>query len=371
MLGRVTQQSPKRPYQPTTFLERGASVPFTTPMLAGAHVRPGARAGLELIVPNPSGGKGSYILPWTDMRALCRPTVHDAQLTEAIAALRCVTPSSIRRVAKEIAAQGFAGRAAGHAASTALADERESLIVTNFELLLRLLQQEEPPGSAGCSPDAGRPAEVERRAKQTVASIAPRLGQDADAIGASLEQLAALYDPIGLGPRAIPARLPHAVAMLKLLRQEAAALPTEADEAAPALLHMLVSTADVTLDLAERALSEARTLANQVTGLLAAWRADPVALSRQLGRADWLMDGWERVCQLWSIDPRPAARRDALEEIATLLPIIPREVGDWAGFQVELHNVVHLRRMVPGHHDWRTGHCVHDIVARNEALLAA
>ena len=105
--------------------------------------------------------------------------------------------------------------------------------------------------------------------------------------------------------------------------------------------------------------------------MLAAWRANPLELSRTLARADWLMDGWERIGQLWSANPGPAARRDVLEEIASLLPVIPREAGECSGFRVEVQTVVHLRRMIRGHHDWRTGLCVQDLIARNEALLAA
>ena len=371
MLRLVMQQSPNRTYQPTTFLDRGASVPFTTPVLTGARVRPSDRLGLEMIVPNPSGGRGHYILPWTDMGALCRPTVHDAQLTERIAGLHTVTPATIRRAGREIASRGLAGRAAGNAAGLALAQERESLVMTNFQLVLRLVQQEEPPDNATIPPEAERPVELERRAKRTIAIIAPRLGQDADAIGSSLEQLATLYDPIGLGPRATPARLPNAVGLLKLLRQEAALLPTDADEHAPALLDMLVKTADMTLALAEQAICEARSLTDQITGLVVAWQTNSPALSRKLARADWLMDGWDRILQLWAVDPRPAARRDVLDEIAGLLPIIPREAGDWVGSQLNVQTVIHLRRLIPGHHDWRTGLCVHDYVARNEALLAA
>ncbi len=367
----MSHHSFTRSYQPTTFLERGASVPFTTPMLDGARVRPADRIGLELIVSNPAGGRGSYILPWTDMGALCRPTVHDVQLTERIASLRSITPATIRRASKEIASQGLAGRAACQAASTALAMERESMVMTNFQLLLRLVQQEEPPGTASILPEDERPADLERRARRTIAAIAPRLGQDAGEIGASLEALATLYDPIGLGPRSAPARLPHAIGRLKLLRQEAATLPTGADEHAPALLEMLVDTADVTLALAERALLDARSTAGHVTAMLIAWRTAPIELSRTLARADWLMDGWERIGQLWSADPSPAGRRDVLEEIASLLPVIPREAGECSGVRIEVHTIVYVRRMIRGHHDWRTGLCVQDIIARNEALLAA
>ncbi len=38
-------------FLPTTFLERGVAVPFTTPLLAGSRTRPGERNQLELIVP--------------------------------------------------------------------------------------------------------------------------------------------------------------------------------------------------------------------------------------------------------------------------------------------------------------------------------
>ena len=305
------------------------------------------------------------------MGALCRPTVHDVQLTERIAALHTITPGTIRRASKEVASQGLAGRPAGQAACAALAAERESVVVTNFQLLLRLVQQEERAGTAALPPEDEHPAGLERRAKHTIARIAPRLGQDAAEIGAGLEALAAFYDPIGLGQRPCPARLPHAIGLLKLLRQEAASLPTESDEHAPALLEMLVNTADVTLALAERALAEARAAAGHVTAMLVAWRANPMELSRALARTDWLMDGWDRIGQLWAADPRPASRREALEEIASLLPVIPREAGECSGFRVEVHNLAYIRRTIRGHHDWRTGLCVQDMIARNEMLLAA
>ncbi len=87
--------------------------------------------------------------------------------------------------------------------------------------------------------------------------------------------------------------------------------------------------------------------------------------------ADWLMDGWERICQLWSVNSRLTARWDPLDEIAALLPVIPREIGDWVGCNVDTERLRQLRQMVLGHEDWRTGECVQDTIARNEALMAA
>ena len=297
--------------------------------------------------------------------------MHDTQLIARIATLYSVTPATIRAAAKRVASEGLAGRAASQAAKLSLATERTSLVKTNFELLLRLVQQEEPTRTSALAPEHETPIELEKRARRTIAAIAPRLGQTAEMVGSSLEQLATLFEPIGLAETANSARLPHAVALLRLLRQEAARLPTEVDETARDLIEMLVVTADVTLASAERTLAEAREQADGIASLLHRWHTDAPGLSRQLARTDWLMDGWDRVCQLWWLDPRPAARREALREISALLPIIPREVGEWVGDLIDIEPAMRLRRMVIGHEDWRTGRCVFDTIARNEALLAA
>ena len=91
-----------RLYHPATFLERGVAIPFTTPLLFGTRARPSERHGSELIIPNPSGGRGVYVLSWAAIAQLCQPTLHDQIFNEHIAALVAVTPASIRRVAREI-----------------------------------------------------------------------------------------------------------------------------------------------------------------------------------------------------------------------------------------------------------------------------
>ena len=83
-------------FLPTTFLERGVAVPFTTPQLNGARARPGERNPLELVVQNPSGGRGVYILSWDHISSLYTLTLNDRRLIEAVVKLRGVTPDTIR-----------------------------------------------------------------------------------------------------------------------------------------------------------------------------------------------------------------------------------------------------------------------------------
>ena len=346
-------------------------MPFTTPMLVGARVRPADRFGMEVVVPNPSGGRGDYILPWTGLRSFCRPTVHDVQLTEHIAALRNLTPAVIRTAARAVAAKGLAGRAAVAAATTAMAAEEERRIFTKFELLLRIVQQAEPPGGASIRPEDEPPAALEVRAKRVIAGVAPRIGQDNETIAASLGELATLFNPIGVGAGASRARLPYAVAMLKKLRREVVQLPTGPDDQAGPMVQMIANTADVTLKCVDHTLAQSRGLLDHLLDLLVAWRANPAGVSNQLTRTEWLMDGWERICRLWALSDKPADRCNALDEIVAMLPIIPREAGDWIGAQMEIETPRRVYRMVNGREDWRTGRYVQDLIARNEHLIAA
>jgi hypothetical protein len=49
-------------FQPATFLERGATVPFTSPLLQQARIRLGLGGTREIVLRNPSGGPGWYVV---------------------------------------------------------------------------------------------------------------------------------------------------------------------------------------------------------------------------------------------------------------------------------------------------------------------
>lgn len=57
-------KNPTSVFLPSTFEERGAVAPFTTPSLAMSRVRPDDRHGLVLMMPNMGGGDGAYVVPW-------------------------------------------------------------------------------------------------------------------------------------------------------------------------------------------------------------------------------------------------------------------------------------------------------------------
>ena len=352
-------------FLPTTFLERGVAVPFTTPQLNGARARPGERKPLELIVQNPAGGRGVYIISWDQIYSLCTLTLNDRRLIEAVVKLRGVTPETIRNTAREVAAEGLAGRGAVTAAQRAREGDDLERLQANFDLLLELVCQTERKGECPIPPERAAPLELEQRGKRAVARMAPKLGCTVDAIATALEQLAAQFRGVGVRQ---PARVTREIDRLVRVRREvikyADSNPDEnANEAV-----LVANAADLTIMLAKSTLADAQATAGNIAALLRNWARDPGELAQLLARPDWLLDGWDRITALWDTTPDTG---QTLVEMAALVPVVPREADQWMSYR--LGNAVDLPRyrskVVQQLEDWRTGVTVSDLVSRNEAIL--
>ena len=115
----VSQRPCGRPVLPRTFLEWGVAVPFTTPLLSSGRVRPGRRGRPEMLMPNPSGGRGLYVFDLAAAPEVTSLTLHDRLLVERLLELPAPSPSEIRKAAQEVAIEGAAGRRAAREASAA------------------------------------------------------------------------------------------------------------------------------------------------------------------------------------------------------------------------------------------------------------
>lgn len=87
-----------------------------------------------------------------------------------------------------------------------------------------------------------------------------------------------------------------------------------------------------------------------------------------VARPDWLLDGWNRICALWT---SASNQEDAIGEMVALVPVIPREADTWASYRVgHLVDLPQYRStVVRQFEDWRTGVAVTDLIARNKSLL--
>jgi hypothetical protein len=347
-------------------------VPFTTPRLGGTRARPATKHAVELVVPNLSGGRGVYVMPWTSLTALCRPTLHDKVFSQRVAALTNVTPMTIRRVARLIAAEGLAGEEAMEAAQSAAKADKDDRVVTNFRLLMTLVEQVarrfSPPFLTG---EAAATLDPSARARMTVDWISPRLGQQATWTANALEELADVLTNIGVGSVGATGRVVRLTEMLRTVRHgiaEWAAVHREEDQLS--YVRMICAVADMTLSLASSIVMKAQALPDNMVELLRIWAADPGSVVEMVGRPEWLLDGWEPICLIWNSAQDDAAKRAALAEISALVPILPKEANEWCSTSYEIDGLIRFRRLIQLNEDWFTGAMVFDLIARNEHFRA-
>jgi hypothetical protein len=237
---------------PTSFAERGAAVPFTTPALLGARVRLAARGVGELVVPNPSGWRGDYVLGWDGLDALCRATVHDRQLIVRLRALPRPDPYTVREAAWRVAAEGFAGPSARLAATHALAADRAALARTAAELLTMLV------GVPSATLATLRQAELARRDRDASAG---------NGLVTTIGDVAAALAPIGFGAHAASARLPRLLAQIVAARDSLLPVVAAGGENAE-LADTFVIAATMVIDSAQTLMDSVRASVRDLAGVL-------------------------------------------------------------------------------------------------------
>jgi len=355
-------------HKPASFQERGVAAPFTTPMLAGARIRPAERTGTEFVVPNPSGGRGVYILTWSSVKQFCRPTVHDTMLHQRISRLPVMEPGGVRLAARKLAAEGLAGRDATLAAVASFEADKQETILANFLLLVMLMEQVEPAGLS-ISAETEHTPELDRRARRIVTRVAASLGRRVIQISEDLEALSILFVPIGLKAVTAPARLPRLTARLEAaghgLSHWAKQFP---DDGCAKLATSLARSAFVTSTCSATALSQARDMTDDMQGLLQLWAGSPAEVIKQIARAEWILDGWERFCLLWETAEHASTQRAVLHEMAQLVPMLPKEGTDLGGERLELEQLEPVLQAARLNQSWRGGGASHGLIARNERL---
>ncbi len=358
-------------YKPASFLERGVAVPFTTPQLAGARVRPAERTGTEFVVPNPSGGRGVYILHWGGVRQLCRPTVHDTLLHQRVARLPEMDPRGVRLTMRALAAEGMAGREAAVAATAAADADAKEQVLLNFLLLILLMEQMEPSGLR-VSAETERTPELDRRARRIVTRFAASIGRGVEQVSADLEGLSAVFVSIGLDVGASSPRLPRLNTRLDEAAQTIAAwAKSMPDDTFAPLAASLARSALITSTCAAATLRAAQAMTLDMRGLLEAWIGAPAEVMKQANRPEWVLDGWERFCLLWETADHASAKRAVLPEMAQLVPLLPREAVEWGEAERrDLENLEPAFRGVWLNESWRGGGGAFGLVTRNERLQA-
>ncbi len=294
------------PDRQRSFVERGVALPFTAPLLAGARLRQLPGQAPEVLLPAPTG-RGVYVVGWRDCVASCAPTLHDHHLWDRLARLPRPSPGGVRAAAREVAAAGLAGRAARQAAAAALGAQAEWRLRLLAELAARMGIA--PPGP-------------------------PWLGQ-----------LAGTLAEVGLGPRPGGLLIPRLAALERLAREGGQAYRLCGRAEVGIVVGVAIGAARLTLAAMPGSLEPLWAL---LARLPAATEPEllPAEAAALAERADWLLDGWDRLTALWA-DQRATRPEEALAEIAADAPVPAEEADAWPGAPADWPSLLAARRNLP------------------------
>jgi hypothetical protein len=361
---------PLRSYRPATFQERGVAVPFTTPILAGTRARNGSRGHVELVVPNPSGGRGFYVLGCNAVRSLCRPTVHDSRLTQLVSGLPQVTPASVRLAAMEVAASGLAGKPAMESALASLDREQREHVFAQFTLLGRLAAQIAPEHFDADAWQRSPTAELEQEARNVVMHFATSYGERPETLSLELGSLAEHLSPLGIVGKTSSGRIPRLLEHLEDLQTGLADwMQDHCNDVRCELGEMVAASAQAVTAITGTVLAAIQAMIGDAQALLRNWAKVRGKLAELAGRPEWLLDGWDLTSALWRTSEGPDQQGAAITEMAQLLPVLPREVAQWGAGSGD------VRRAAAGDairfdRAWRAGPATLQLTARNERLRA-
>ena len=262
--------------------------------------------------------------------------MHDTRLGDALAEradLSSLCPAMVRRAGWVVAAEGHAGRAAAAAAQFMLGEGAARLASASARL-----------ESALALYAAGAPADPV--ARERLAGV-----------------LADVHSSDG-APARLPALIDTVAALAAALADWAAAQSGPAAAAAQAVAAAARLAHRGALHLLRAAVGR---LDDPAT-LLRDWLVDPAAVEQALSRAEWMLDGWQRLVLLWQAAlPGPAS---AALEMAALVPAWPDEADAWLDLPAGTAARVTRRpgpaaRPLPSFH-WSDPAIVVDRIARNE-----
>ena len=355
-------------HEPPTFKVRGLVAPFTTPILSSARVRRSERIGIELITPNLAGGKGVYVLQWSGVRALSTPTVHDTLLFQRLGCLTDLAPRWVREATLAAALQGHAGRAALNAARKIVTTDHAQRVQADSLLLKSLVGQAEPNSLMNATM---RTPDFDRHVSTVLQRLAPSLRRPVPQLATALAAISGAFAPIGIAQHDTTARVPR---LIERLETTCSALSgwakTDADQELGGLAMAVAASISTAAKWCRAIVASSRALFEDPLALLKRHLADPDGVMALAERADWLLDGWERVCLLWQVPCSVTTRNAALLEMTQCLPILPREAFNWSNPAVPLQAPDQSCRVVSTDGRWRTGSAAFVMIERNEKLRA-
>lgn len=307
-------------------------------------------------------------MQWSGVRALSTPTVHDTLLFQRLGRLTDLDPRGMREAALAEAMEGHAGQSALTVAKKITLTDRMQQVQADFLLMQSLVNQAEPGNLMNAT---SRTPEFDQRANAVLQRIGSSLRRPVSQLAAAMTAISGAFTPLGIAQHDTTARIPR---LVERLETTCNALFKWANEDADQDLGGLATAVATSIGAAAKwgrtVVATSRALLKDPLALLTRYLADPDGVKALAERADWLLDGWERVCLLWHVPCSVTSRSAALLEMTQAFPVLPQEAFNWKNPAMSLQTPEQSCRVVSTDGRWRTGSSAFVMVERNEKLRA-
>ncbi|WP_419730973.1 hypothetical protein [Lichenicola sp.] len=300
----------------------GVHLPFTAPLLGGARGRLRDRT-VDYILPNLSGGRGAYVALWSMVSDFASPTLHDTLLSQRLAGLPLLTPSSVRAAARAVACEGYAGRAAAAAGATSRAAIDAEALRLWASFLMAMVRRGEV--SALDHPIVLNEATgvVPSQVADGFAALAHSLGWEPALLSSALEQLSTAFVPIapGTAGKTGPGRVHKLLALLRRLHDALLEEQSHLTMQPLAGVARILGRLEQCLAQGDLLLAAATAACSDPAALVDRWRKNPAAALAPMSALEAALDGWDRICLLWLDAPTLSARVGMIGELSRLASI--------------------------------------------------
>lgn len=327
---------------PATFRERGAAVPFTTPVIAHARIRKIDKGEFEALVPGLSGGRGTYVLPWKNLKDMISMSVYDRQLAKSLKAEAALSPARIRQIALDLSKSGVSGSDRAKAAKETL--EQDSAVRVRIRQVLlqaivdRFGDQDDPIDIAAMDEQTAMIA-----AGRVLGGFARREGLSGDQLIDHLIEWTRLVEPIGFPEKDCAGYMRRFAQMLRKMNRDVAGWAGSEPPKSQRLANELALAAQSVVEQTEFCLATIDACRSNLKETVLDWKTAGALLRQEIERIDWLLDGWALILEKWSAADgwERHEQRALVLELHQFMPILPEgELTDdshrfWKGVMAE------------------------------------
>lgn len=359
-------------FWPATFADRGATVPFTTPVLAAARLRSLGPEKVEYLIPGLSGSKGTYVIPAKAIPEMFKLTVHDRALLEEMEAKVATSPYDIRIATLKVASTGLAGAEVAAAAKAILNASENQELVTRLFVVIRALEQlshsHEKFSVTDLMSEKGK-----NRAREELTEAGERLGIELQPLLDRLEEWGMLVAPVGVAGTAAVGPLRRIwQQLLELSRAIRDWATSDWVDDAKSDATLIADVAEETNRVAAAPILELDGMLEKVGQYIVPWEDTSLQLKGAMFRIAWFFDGWDHVLKIWDAAQKESHHRqkEAITEMVRLLPLVPQSEVKSQQKQKWNDMSVSMRRQVRAMEGWTSGDIDLELMLRLERYKA-